>query len=151
MLHFLEDSENGDTQNAAFSQQSLRQADRIVVDYETLKANPRKFKDENEVNKLIDKYQKEVSEAQANLAKIAAPNLKANERMEQVRSKEDETSKEYEMALRKAKKARAAFDRVKNERLRLFMNFFEPIAQRIDEIYKVIKTHYFYKITVLTF
>lgn len=116
----------------------MQQADQIIVDYESLEANPRKFKDENEVNKLIEKYTKAVSEAQANLAKISAPNLKANERMEQVRSKEDETREEYENAVKKARKAQQSFERVKNERYRLFMDFFEPVAQRIDEIYKVI-------------
>uniref|UniRef100_A0AC35FVK5 Structural maintenance of chromosomes protein n=1 Tax=Panagrolaimus sp. PS1159 TaxID=55785 RepID=A0AC35FVK5_9BILA len=134
-----DDTENGNGNGesvTAFSQQSLQQADRIVIDYETLEANPRKFKDENEVNKLIEKYTKAVSEAQGNLAKIAAPNLKANERMEQVRSKEDETREEYENACKKARKAQQAFERVKNERYRLFTDFFEPVSQRIDEIYK---------------
>lgn len=57
--------------------------------------------------------------------------------MEQVRSKEDETREEYENACKKARKAQQAFERVKNERYRLFTDFFEPVSQRIDEIYKV--------------
>lgn len=85
----------------------------------------------------MDKFNKEVTDAQANLAKISAPNLKAGERIEQVRNKEEATSKEYADALKKTKKAQQAFEKVKEERCKLFTDFFDPISQEIDGIYKV--------------
>lgn len=134
-----EEPEEGDseTQGTQTTKASLVQADQIVVDYSHLKFPEKKLKEENELNKVVEKLKKEVADATANLSKIAAPNLRANERMEQVREKEAEASEECKMSSLKARKARQAFERVKNERFRLFTEFFEPVAQKIDEIYKV--------------
>lgn len=57
--------------------------------------------------------------------------------MEQVRSKEQETTEECEAARKKARKVRQAFERVKTDRYRRFQECFEPVANKIDEIYKV--------------
>ena len=57
--------------------------------------------------------------------------------MEQVKEKEAETTEECERARTKAKKSRQAFEKVKAERIKRFQEFFEPVSQKIDEIYKV--------------
>uniref|UniRef100_A0A914CSH9 Structural maintenance of chromosomes protein n=1 Tax=Acrobeloides nanus TaxID=290746 RepID=A0A914CSH9_9BILA len=116
--------------------QSFQSAEAIEIDYASLTYPAKKLKDEGEVNKIIEKLTKEVAEAHANLAKINAPNLKANERMEQVKEKEAETTEECERARTKAKKSRQAFEKVKAERIKRFQEFFEPVSQKIDEIYK---------------
>uniref|UniRef100_A0A914QYI8 SMC hinge domain-containing protein n=1 Tax=Panagrolaimus davidi TaxID=227884 RepID=A0A914QYI8_9BILA len=113
-----------------------QQADNIIIDYDDLEEKAKRLKSEIEIAKLIETFTKAVTEAQTNLSKISAPNLRASKRMEEVRSKEDETKEEYENARKKALKAQAAFEKVKNERYKLFSNFFEPISQKIDEIYK---------------
>uniref|UniRef100_A0AC34Q685 Structural maintenance of chromosomes protein n=1 Tax=Panagrolaimus sp. JU765 TaxID=591449 RepID=A0AC34Q685_9BILA len=131
-----EETENGESQATQGSKVSLIQAETIVVDYSQLKFPEKKLKDENEVNKIVEKLKKEVTDATANLAKIAAPNLRASERMEQVREKEAETTEECENARKKARKARTAFEKVKNQRYKLFTEFFDPVASVIDIIYK---------------
>lgn len=57
--------------------------------------------------------------------------------MEQVKEREKETTEESEVSRKKARKARAAFEKIKGERYGRFHEFFEPVSQRIDEIYKV--------------
>uniref|UniRef100_A0A7E4V931 Structural maintenance of chromosomes protein n=1 Tax=Panagrellus redivivus TaxID=6233 RepID=A0A7E4V931_PANRE len=131
-----EGPEDAETTVPTLSQESLKQADRVVVCYDSLNYPQRKLKDESEVNKIVEKLNKAVADAHADVAKIAAPNMKANERMEQVREKEAEISEESDNARKKARKARQAFEKIKNDRIRLFNAFFEPVTQRIDEIYK---------------
>lgn len=57
--------------------------------------------------------------------------------MEIVKEKEAETTEECEIARRKARKARQLFEKIKTERYRRFQEYFEPVSQKIDEIYKV--------------
>jgi len=56
--------------------------------------------------------------------------------MDQAKEREKETNDVMEASRKKAKKARDAFDKVKQERLIRFQKFFEPVSQKIDEIYK---------------
>lgn len=58
-------------------------------------------------------------------------------RMEIVKEKEAETTEECELARKKARKARQFFEKVKTDRYRRFQECFEPVSQKIDEIYKV--------------
>jgi structural maintenance of chromosome 1 len=118
------------------SQSQYEGAESIEVDYTSLKHPQKKLQDESEVNKMVEKVQKSVQETEAMLAKMSAPNLKADERMEAVKEKEQETSNECEAMRKKAKKIRNNFEKVKNERIQRFNDFFEPVAQKIDEIYK---------------
>lgn len=71
--------------------------------------------------------------------------------MEEVKEKEAETTEEFEAARKKvtllifafillffqARRIRALFEKVKTDRYRRFQECFEPVAQKIDEIYKV--------------
>jgi structural maintenance of chromosome 1 len=68
--------------------------------------------------------------------------------MEQVKEREQETTEECEASRKKARKARAAFEKIKGERLGRFQEFFEPVSQRIDEIYKVYRA---FKVRTLNF
>lgn len=57
--------------------------------------------------------------------------------MEIVKEREAETTEEFELARKKARRARQNFERVKTERYRKFQECFEPVSMKIDEIYKV--------------
>lgn len=57
--------------------------------------------------------------------------------MDEVREREQETTDQCETARKNARKATQAFEKVKQARLNRFQEFFEPVAQNIDEIYKV--------------
>ncbi|TMS38591.1 hypothetical protein L596_005281 [Steinernema carpocapsae] len=110
--------------------------ERIKIDYSNLALKYQRMVDENEVKKLVEKWGKEVAEAQQTLAKLNAPNMKATERMEQVKTREAETTEECEQARKKARKARQQFEKVKADRYKRFHDFYEPVSQKIDEIYK---------------
>ncbi|VDO39988.1 unnamed protein product [Brugia timori] len=84
----------------------------------------------------MDKLNKEVSDSQAKISRISAPNLKAKERMEIVKEKEAETTEECELARKKARKIRLLFEKVKTDRYHRFHECFEPVSQKIDDIYK---------------
>lgn len=58
-------------------------------------------------------------------------------RLDGVRERFQETSVEFEDARKRAKKAKQNYERVRKERYDRFMNCFEHVATRIDEIYKV--------------
>ncbi|KAK0400039.1 hypothetical protein QR680_003319 [Steinernema hermaphroditum] len=110
--------------------------ERIKIDYKDLPTKYQRLEDENEIKKLVEKWSKEVSDAQTQIAKLNAPNTKVAERMEQVKARENEMTAESEAARKKAKKARQLFEKVRAERYKRFQDFFEPVSQKIDEIYK---------------
>lgn len=86
---------------------------------------------------MVEKLTKQVQETEAILSKMTAPSIRIKERMDIVKGKEAETSEECEIARKKAKKAQLAFEKVKAQRLKAFQEFFEPVSNKIDEIYKV--------------
>uniref|UniRef100_A0A1I8AWF5 SMC hinge domain-containing protein n=1 Tax=Steinernema glaseri TaxID=37863 RepID=A0A1I8AWF5_9BILA len=94
--------------------------ERIKIDYKDLPTKYQKLEDENEIKKLVEKWLKEVSDAQTSIAKLNAPNNKAAERMEQVKARENEMTAEGEQARKKAKKARQMFEKVRAERYKRF-------------------------------
>ena len=71
------------------------------------------------------------------IARINAPNMKAMEKLDGVKERFQETSEEFETARRRAKKAKQAFEKIKKERYDRFMNCFEHVSNRIDDVYKV--------------
>ncbi|KAI6170478.1 Structural maintenance of chromosomes protein [Aphelenchoides bicaudatus] len=135
----VDDSQSQSTSQAQSSQhsQSIDSAEQIEVDFKTLNAKTkRSLEEETDAAKVVSGLQKLVLEVEAKFNKLQAPANDANERMEQVKEREKETTEESEASRKKSKKARAAFERVKSERYRRFYDFFEPVSQRIDEIYK---------------
>ena len=63
--------------------------------------------------------------------------MKAMEKLDGVKERFQETSEEFETARRRAKKAKQAFEKIKKERYDRFMNCFEHVSNRIDDVYKV--------------
>ncbi|KHN86179.1 Structural maintenance of chromosomes protein 1A [Toxocara canis] len=121
------------------SQPTQEQMDReakIKINFRSLPESLKELEDEEEVKKAVEKLAKEVADTQAVISRISAPNLKASERMEIVKEKEAETTEECETARKKARKARQLFEKVKADRYKRFQECFEPVAQKIDEIYK---------------
>jgi len=143
-----------DSQQASSSaqhSQSLEAAEDIQVDYSSLKSTVRKvwepiwkscfnfyqMENEADIAKLIEKLTKGTKDVEEQLSKMAAPNTKVDGRMDQVKEKEYENQAKLDEGRKEAQKARRNFEKVKNERLKRFQDFFEPVANRIDEIYKV--------------
>lgn len=66
-------------------------------------------------------------------------------RLDGVKERFQETSEEFENARKRAKRAKQAFERVRKERYERFMNCFEHVSNRIDDIYKVITEQFPHK------
>merc|ERR1739836_362036 len=87
------------------------------------------------VEKTLEKH---ISELQATITRIQAPNMRAMQKLDEAREKLEETNKEFDNARRKAKQAKMAVERVKAERYDLFNKCFEHISNTIDDIYKAL-------------
>lgn len=135
-----EEEEDGDgtqpSNSINLSQEQIERESKIKVNYRQLPENLKELKDEEEVRRHVERMNKEINEAQATLSRLSAPNLKASQRMEEVKEREAETTEECEIARKKARKIRGYFEKVKSERYRKFQECFEPVSQKIDEIYK---------------
>uniref|UniRef100_A0A914HXQ1 Structural maintenance of chromosomes protein n=1 Tax=Globodera rostochiensis TaxID=31243 RepID=A0A914HXQ1_GLORO len=118
--------------------QSLEAAEEIEIDYSDVKIETKKLESEVEISKLIEQLSKTTKTTEESLSKMQMPSAKVDERMDQVKEKETENQAELEHGRKEALKARKAFERTKADRLRRFQEFFEPVAQRIDEIYKLL-------------
>uniref|UniRef100_A0A915EHG8 Structural maintenance of chromosomes protein n=1 Tax=Ditylenchus dipsaci TaxID=166011 RepID=A0A915EHG8_9BILA len=117
----IDDSQPGSSsQSQSQSSQSIGRSEDIKIDYSGLtKAIKKALQSEAETNKVVEKLTKSVQETEAALSKMAAPSTHVNERMDMVKEKEQETSEECEAARKKAR-------------------VFEPVSQKIDEIYKLL-------------
>lgn len=67
-----------------------------------------------------------------------APNLRAEQHLQDVSEKLKETTDEFDSATKQVKEIKEKFYKVKKERCDLFMHAFKHISSKIDEIYKAI-------------
>ncbi|CAB3408526.1 unnamed protein product [Caenorhabditis bovis] len=131
-----EPSQSSSQDGPSVSQEQIQRESHIKVNYAILPDDFQSIEDEDNVKKATDRLNKEISEQQAMISRLNAPNLKANQRMEEVKEREAESTEELENARRKAKKIRQQFERIKTERYRRFQEFFDPVSNAIDDIYK---------------
>ncbi|EMP26951.1 Structural maintenance of chromosomes protein 1A [Chelonia mydas] len=110
----------------------------IEIDYSDLSEDLKHAQAEDEIKQEMNQLQQKLNEQQSVLQRIAAPNMKAMEKLESVRDKFQETSDEFEAARKRAKKAKQAFEQIKKERFDRFNACFESVATNIDEIYKAL-------------
>uniref|UniRef100_A0A1Q3F7A2 Structural maintenance of chromosomes protein n=1 Tax=Culex tarsalis TaxID=7177 RepID=A0A1Q3F7A2_CULTA len=109
---------------------------RIEIDYSSLPKNLTNPSEPDQVKKVGDGLARELQSKLDTLEKIQTPNLKAMQKLNQVTEKIQTTNEEFEAARKKAKKAKAAFEKIKNERCTLFTNCCNHISDAIDGIYK---------------
>uniref|UniRef100_A0A803SRM9 Structural maintenance of chromosomes protein n=1 Tax=Anolis carolinensis TaxID=28377 RepID=A0A803SRM9_ANOCA len=110
----------------------------LEIDYSDLSEDMKDVQAEDEIKQEMNQLQQKLNEQQSILQRIAAPNMKAMEKLESVRDKFQETSDEFEAARKRAKKAKQAFEQIKKERFDRFNSCFESVATNIDEIYKAL-------------
>ncbi|XP_050068218.1 structural maintenance of chromosomes protein 1A [Anopheles maculipalpis] len=109
---------------------------RIEIDYRKLEHHLKNLSDPDQIKKSGDMLAKELQAKLDTLEKIQTPNMKAMQKLDRVTEKIQSTNEEFEVARKKAKKAKAAFEKVKNERCTLFTNCCNHISDAIDAIYK---------------
>ncbi|EDW81202.1 uncharacterized protein Dwil_GK11152 [Drosophila willistoni] len=115
---------------------SLAMDNIIEVDYRSLPRELTKLKDDSAFKKMNEQVQKDLQAKLDILERIQTPNMKAMQKLNAVTEKVQSTNEQFENARRKAKKAKSAFERVKNERSSRFVQCCQHISDAIDGIYK---------------
>lgn len=110
----------------------------IQIDYRALPRNLKDIDEPDQVKKTSDSLNKELQQKLDTLEKIQTPNMKAMAKLDAVTEKIQTTNEEFETAKRKAKKAKAAFEKVKNDRIARFNKCLNHISEAIDGIYKAL-------------
>merc|ERR1712192_88515 len=110
--------------------------EKIKIDYSGLNASLQDLEEADDVRKVEKTFEKQISDLNATIHKVQAPNMKAMQKLDEAREKLAEANKDFDTVRRKAKQAKQNFERVKQERYDLFMACFEHVSNTIDGIYK---------------
>ncbi|RZC33774.1 structural maintenance of chromosomes protein 1A [Asbolus verrucosus] len=126
-------SSSGDTNST--TQQYEKEA-RIKIDYNMLSDNLKDLEERDEIKKMADKLLHSIKSLQDTLTKIQAPNMRAIQKLELAQGKLQSTNEEFENLRKQNKKAKAAFERIKQQRYERFTRCFDHVSNEIDNIYK---------------
>merc|ERR1719245_898368 len=111
---------------------------RIEIDYSSLEEGLTELDDMDDVRKVEKTLEKQINELQTTITRIQAPNMRAMQKLDEAREKLEEPNKEFDSARRKAKQAKMAFERIKQERHDMFTRCFDHVSNVIDDIYKAL-------------
>lgn len=136
MDDILQEQESSDQASSTSLMQS--RVNEIQIEYRNLPRNLKEIDEPDQVKKTGDGLNKELQQKLDTLEKIQTPNMKALQKLDAVTEKIQTTNEEFESAKRKAKKAKAAFEKVKNERISRFNKCLNHISDSIDGIYKAL-------------
>ncbi|KAH9644947.1 hypothetical protein HF086_010155 [Spodoptera exigua] len=135
----LEDTADGESDPSSMSTtQQYKKDSRILVDYSSLSESLKELEEPDEIKRKADKMQKAINSLQNTVDKIQAPNMRAMQKLNEVREKVNATNEAFVAARKRAHKAKLAFEKVKKERHDKFMECFEHVANEIDAIYKAL-------------
>uniref|UniRef100_A0A7N6B1C2 SMC hinge domain-containing protein n=1 Tax=Anabas testudineus TaxID=64144 RepID=A0A7N6B1C2_ANATE len=101
----------------------------MVIDYSALEGEFR-------VEAYLDKLKDSVSSVEAVLHRTTAPNLKALEKMREVKDKLQGVTEAFDASTKAAKRCTQEFEQVKAQRFHLFSQCFEHVSVVIDQVYK---------------
>ncbi|VVC91360.1 unnamed protein product, partial [Leptidea sinapis] len=133
----LDETEESEPSSMSTSQQFQRDS-RIRVDYSDLPASLKELEEADDIKRRADKLQKNINSLQNTVDKIQAPNMRAMQKLNEVREKVNATNEAFVAARKRAHKAKLAFEKVKKERHDKFQQCFEHVANEIDGIYKAL-------------
>ncbi|KAL3061024.1 hypothetical protein OYC64_009272 [Pagothenia borchgrevinki] len=108
----------------------------LIIDYSGLDEDFRSLEAEKEVQAYIERLKESMSSIEGVLQRTTAPNLKALEKMREVKDKLQGVSDAFEACTRVARKCSQEFELVKAKRLQLFTQCFDHVSVVIDQIYK---------------
>uniref|UniRef100_A0A671TSZ4 Structural maintenance of chromosomes 1B n=1 Tax=Sparus aurata TaxID=8175 RepID=A0A671TSZ4_SPAAU len=89
-----------------------------------------------EVEAYLEKLKESLSTVEEVLHRTTAPNLKALEKMREVKDKLHGVTQAFDASTRAARKCSQEFEQVKSQRFHLFSQCFEHVSVVIDQIYK---------------
>ncbi|KAM7397139.1 hypothetical protein PAMP_020136 [Pampus punctatissimus] len=108
----------------------------LVIDYSGLRAELRNVQSEQELESCMETLKESVSSIEGVLHRTTAPNLKAMEKMREVKDKLQGVKEAFDASTRAARKCSQEFEQVKAQRCHLFSRCFEHVSVVIDQIYK---------------
>ncbi|XP_047453101.1 structural maintenance of chromosomes protein 1B [Mugil cephalus] len=108
----------------------------IIIDYSLVQAELRTLKSEKEMEDYLEKLKQSVTSVEGVLHRTAAPNLKALQKMTEVKDKLQGVTEAFDASTRATRKCSQEFEQVKAQRFRLFSQCFEHVSVVIDQIYK---------------
>ncbi|KAA3682353.1 structural maintenance of chromosome 1 [Paragonimus westermani] len=109
---------------------------RLPIDFKRLEKPLRQLSEEKDIARRSEEMQNHIDSMLNSLARIQAPNLRAGDKLGNVEERLRSTEAEFEDTRRRAKRAKARFERVRRLRYNAFMNCFLSITDNIDPIYK---------------
>ena len=133
-----EPMDDDDEDDGPSTQRSYENDALLKPNFSFLKSNLKNIKDPEQIKKKEAELQQEINVKLDFLQKIQAPNLRAIDRLEDVKDRLKETDNEVNNLRVASKKAKFAFEEVKRARLKEFTLCFESVAQRVDSIYKAL-------------
>ncbi|XP_073724742.1 structural maintenance of chromosomes protein 1B isoform X3 [Misgurnus anguillicaudatus] len=108
----------------------------IVFDYSALDTSLKALTEESEVEAELEKLREEVSSLEHKIMVSRAPNLKALEKMREVKDSFYEVMDAFKTSTHNTKRCNQEFEQVKAKRFNLFSQCFEHVSVIIDQIYK---------------
>ncbi|XP_018528106.1 structural maintenance of chromosomes protein 1B [Lates calcarifer] len=108
----------------------------LVIDYSELQAELRGLQTEEEVAAYLERLRESVSSIEEVLHRTPAPNLKALEKMREVKDKLQGVTEAFDASTKIGRKCSQEFEQVKAQRFHLFSQCFEHVSIVIDQIYK---------------
>nr|XP_004564522.3 structural maintenance of chromosomes protein 1B [Maylandia zebra] len=109
---------------------------RLVIDYSELETELKNLQAEQEVEASLENLRESVSSIEAALQRTTAPNLKALDKMREVKDKLQGVKEAFEASTKAARKCNQEFQQVRSQRLHLFSQCFEHVSVIIDQVYK---------------
>ncbi|XP_056106975.1 structural maintenance of chromosomes protein 1B [Rhinichthys klamathensis goyatoka] len=108
----------------------------LMFDYSTLDKGLKALTDESELEVQLEKLKESVSSLESMIMMSRAPNLKALEKIRDVKDSYREVMDAFETSAHTTKKCGQEFEQVKTKRFQLFNQCFEHVSIVIDQIYK---------------
>ncbi|CAG2121373.1 unnamed protein product, partial [Medioppia subpectinata] len=125
-----------DDDDGPSTQRSYESDSNLKPDFSILKNSLKNMNDSDAIKKKESEMQTEINSKREVLRKIQAPNMRAIDKLEDVKERLKGTDSEVNNLRLDSKKAKMAFEEIKRNRLREFTVCFEAVAQRVDSIYK---------------
>uniref|UniRef100_A0A3B3VB07 Structural maintenance of chromosomes protein n=1 Tax=Poecilia latipinna TaxID=48699 RepID=A0A3B3VB07_9TELE len=108
----------------------------FVIDYSELEEELTRLRDEEQLEAHMEKLKESVSSLEEVLQRTTPPNLKALEKMRNVKDKLQGVTEAFDASTRAARRCNQEFEQVKAQRFQLFSQCFEHVMLVIDHIYK---------------
>ncbi|KAM9753420.1 structural maintenance of chromosomes protein 1B [Menidia menidia] len=125
-----------DSESTSLTMDIYEREAQLVIDYSELLPEFRNLRAEQEIEAHLERLRESVSSLEGVLHCTTTPNLKALERMREVKDKLQGVTEAFEASTRAARKCSQEFEQVKAQRFQLFSQCFEHVSIVIDQLYK---------------